>query len=307
MIARTKTARPTPFVYFARGRKSGLIKIGRSVQPTTRVDALKSSYGETATLLFTVPGDYDKEREFHIRFSHLNHRAGPARGVEWFKEEGELAAYIKDMKKQKIAAARNYNNLLPPPVKGTPSEVVLTAQSLGYARVSTHDQVMDVQMTSLKNAGCDRIFAETISAVNAKRPQFNLLMKNLEAGDTVIVYSYSRLSRDLKQLLTIVDILKAGGIKLRSTSEPHIDPYTTHGRMMLSMIGAVDENERNRVKERTKDAMAEKKRQGMYLGAPVKVTPEIAQKMKKLRNSISVTAIAKRFKVSTAAVYTHTR
>lgn len=130
-----------------------------------------------------------------------------------------------------------------------------TAQIIGYARVSTDKQVMDVQMKALQDMGCDPIFAETISAVNAKRPQFHLMRKHIERGDTLAVYSFSRLSRDLKQLLTIVDELKAEGVALISTSEPHIAPYTRAGRLMLQVTGAIDENERATVRERTAAAM----------------------------------------------------
>lgn len=179
-------------------------------------------------------------------------------------------------------------------------------QIVGYARVSTEDQVLDVQLRALAEAGCDPVFRETISAVSAHRPEYNVMRKHLQAGDTLVVNAFSRLSRDLKQLLTIVDELKAEGVKIISLTEMHIDPYTTSGRMVLSLTGAIDENERGRVRDRTRAAMQEKIRQGMYIGAPIKVTPAIAKKMKRLRKNTPVKAIAKRFKVSVAAVYNHT-
>lgn len=181
-----------------------------------------------------------------------------------------------------------------------------TPQIIGYARISTSDQVLDVQIDALKAASCDHIFAEVISAVSARRPEYHLVRKHLEAGDTLIVNAFSRLSRDLKQLLTIVDELKAEGVKIRSLTEGHIDPYSTSGRMVLSLTGAIDENERGRVRDRTKAAMQLKIRSGVYIGAPVKVTPEIARKMKSLRKTETVKTIAKQFKVSASAVYQHT-
>lgn len=185
-------------------------------------------------------------------------------------------------------------------------ELLMEPQIIGYARVSTDDQVLDVQIDALKSADCDHIFAEIISAVSARRPQFHLMRKHLERGDTLIVNSFSRLSRDLKQLLTIVDELKAEGVNVRSLTETHIDPYTTSGRMVLSLTGAIDENERGRVRDRTRAAMQLKQRQGMYIGAPIKVTPAIAKRMKAQRRTMPVKAIAKLHGVSAAAVYSHT-
>lgn len=78
--------------------------------------------------------------------------------------------------------------------------VPATGCIVGYARVSTEEQRLDVQITALKTAGCSRIYVEKISAVNAKRPQFNLMMKFLERGDTVLFHSLSRMGRDVGQL-----------------------------------------------------------------------------------------------------------
>lgn len=181
-------------------------------------------------------------------------------------------------------------------------------QILGYARVSTEEQILDMQTTALKVAGCHRIFAEKVSAVNLKRPQFHLMMKHVECGDTIVVYSFSRLSRDLKFLLGFIDDMRRLGVTVRSTSEPHIDPFTTSGRLVLSLTGAIDENERGRTRDRTKDAMAEKVRQGMYLGRPRLIDAADIKAMKKLRKSgIAVPAIAKQFGIKPSTVYANTR
>jgi len=184
-----------------------------------------------------------------------------------------------------------------------------TARVFGYARVSTDDQVLDLQITALRNAGAEQLFVEKVSAASAKRPMFNLVRKHLERGDTLIVYAFSRLVRDLKQLLILVDELKAEGVTLRSTSEPHIDPYSTNGRLLLSVTGAVDENERGRVRDRTRDGMAEKKRQGMYLGRPRLIEKKDIPIMKRMRWKlhIDVKIIAKRFKCEPSTVYSYTK
>lgn len=174
-----------------------------------------------------------------------------------------------------------------------------TARTFGYARVSREDQNLDMQLTALRRLGiADQcLFVEKISAVNAKRPQFHLLMKNLEGGDTIVVYAFSRLFRNVKELLSLVDEFKTLDVALRSTSEPHINPFSTNGRMILSITGAVDENELNRIADRTRDGMAERKRQGMYFGRPRLVTPKIEREMRGLRQrGLAVERIAARMK-----------
>lgn len=176
------------------------------------------------------------------------------------------------------------------------------ARIFGYARVSTEDQVLDIQLAALRCAGVQDLFSEKISAVNAKRPQFNLMMKHIEPGDTLVVYAYSRISRDLKFLLTFVDEMKTLGVKLKSTSEPHIDPYTTNGRLLISVTGAVDENERGRVRDRTLDGMAELKRQGMSLGRRSMFTAKQAAEIKRDRKIMTRETVAKKWKCSPGTI-----
>lgn len=177
-----------------------------------------------------------------------------------------------------------------------------TARIFGYARVSTDEQILDMQVTALRAAGCQDIFEEKISSVNAKRPQFNLMMKHVEPGDTIITYAFSRISRDLKFLLTFVDAMKDYGVGLKSTTEPHIDPYSTNGRMVLSLTGAVDENERGRARDRTIDGMAECRRRGQYLGRRPKFTPEEAAQIKIDRQILGREAAAKKWKCSPGTI-----
>lgn len=193
----------------------------------------------------------------------------------------------------------------------TPAQLLQPATSarvLGYARVSRLDQNMEMQDAALKAAGVQDFFREKISAVNAHRPQFNLVMKLLEPGDTLVVYAFSRLHRNVKDLLTTVDNLKAMGVKLRSTSEPHVDPYSTNGRLLISVTGAVDENERLRICDRTRDGMAARKAQGMFFGRERVVTPAVAKKMQTMRDrGVKVTAIADKFEIKPSTVYANTK
>jgi DNA invertase Pin-like site-specific DNA recombinase len=185
---------------------------------------------------------------------------------------------------------------------------VKTARILGYARVSRLDQNMEMQDAALKQAGVQDFFVEKISAVSAHRPQFNLMMKMLETGDTLVVYAFSRLHRNVKDLLTTVDTLRAMGVKLRSTSEPHVDPYSTNGRLLISVTGAVDENERLRICDRTRDGMAARKALGMFFGRQRVVTPAVAKKMQSMRDAgVKVTEIADKFEIKPSTVYANTK
>lgn len=195
-----------------------------------------------------------------------------------------------------IRQKRDYRLL----VRAAPS----TARVFGYARVSTEDQSLDMQTAALRNAGVapDNMFVEKVSAVVAKRPQYNLLMKGLEAGDTIVVYALSRLSRNLKQLLTLVDDLQAMGVTIRSTSEAHIDPTTSQGRLLISITGAVDENERNRVRDRTRDGMKERQRQGQWIGRRALFDDKQRAQIKRDRQNMTAKAAAKKWKCSAGTI-----
>jgi DNA invertase Pin-like site-specific DNA recombinase len=179
---------------------------------------------------------------------------------------------------------------------------------LGYARVSTVEQRLDMQITALNEAGCTRIFTDKLSGKTAQRLEFKRMLKHLQPGDTLLVFSLSRLFRNTKQLLELFDRFKAERITLRSLTERSIDINTSHGRMIATVLAAVDENEVGRVRDRTVAGMAERGRRGVKFGAPPKVSPPMAAKMKRMRfkTRIPVKAIASKFKVSEAAVYQHT-
>lgn len=186
-------------------------------------------------------------------------------------------------------------------------DLLLVSRIVGYARVSTEEQVLDVQMTALKNAKCDHVFIEKISAVNAKRPEFNLMIKFLEAGDTVIVHSLSRLGRKAGQIHDILKSFDAIGIKWRSITEPHLNTSTASGRLMVNVTSAMAQFERDQVVERTILGMAELKRQGVYLGRPRVVALKDIPKMQAMRDrGIRVSDIADKFRCSTPCVYAHT-
>lgn len=304
------------FVYFARGLHSGLIKIGCSWHPTGRAGSLEIEHGEPVRILFTEPGSFQKERGYHRRF--LDHRAD--RGDEWFHEGGSLHAFLKkkghagvpvvyrNQVVEKVVELRPTMVLVQPDLTGKPEPI--EPRIVGYARVSTEDQNLDMQIAMLRQAGVkdEDLFTDKLSAVNAKRPYFNLMLKHVYPGDTLLIYAMNRLTRDVRALFEILDGLKALGVTVKSLTEPHLDLATSHGRMMLTITAAVDQNERERIQSRTKDGMQERKRQGMYLGRPRKVSLDDVEEMKRLRAAgTPIKKIAKKFDVSEGTVNTYTK
>ena len=108
---------------------------------------------------------------------------------------------------------------------------------IGYARVSTDDQDTAVQVVALKTAGCERIYREKTSGGRWDRPELHRLLDQLRKGDVLVVWKLDRLSRSLRDVLTIMERLGESGAGFRSLTEA-IDTTTPAGRMMMQMVGA---------------------------------------------------------------------
>lgn len=116
--------------------------------------------------------------------------------------------------------------------------------NIGYARVSTEDQNPDLQLATLKQAGCKRIFTDKATGAHVKRPELVKCLKALAKNDTLIVWKLDRLGRSLRDLIALLDDLKARGIAFRSLTEA-IDTTTPTGRAMWQMVGILAELERS--------------------------------------------------------------
>ena len=130
---------------------------------------------------------------------------------------------------------------------------------LGYARVSTADQQLDSQRDALSTAGAERIFADTITGTARTRPELDQLMRQLRPGDVVVVTKYDRLARSLKDLLDIVEQIKAQGAGFRSLAED-IDTTTPAGRLVFHVFASIAQFERERIAERTREGLAAARR-----------------------------------------------
>jgi DNA invertase Pin-like site-specific DNA recombinase len=138
---------------------------------------------------------------------------------------------------------------------------------IGYARVSTEDQVTDAQTDVLKAAGCVEIFREHMSGAKASRPELARALARVRRGDVLVVARLDRLARSLSHLLAVIAELDAKGAHFKSLADP-IDTTTPQGRFALQVLGAVAELERALIQERTKDGLRAAKKRGRIGGNP---------------------------------------
>lgn len=141
--------------------------------------------------------------------------------------------------------------------------------NLGYVRVSTMEQNEERQIEGLKKHNIDKWFIEKVSAKDTNRPQLQALLDYAREGDIIFIHDLSRIARNTKDLLEIVELLQSKGINLFSNKET-IDTSTPTGKLMLTMIGAIAEFERTNLLDRQREGIAIAKREGKFKGGQVK-------------------------------------
>ena len=144
---------------------------------------------------------------------------------------------------------------------------------IGYARVSTEDQRLDLQRDALHGAGCDKIFEEKVSAARGPMPARAELLDYCRPGDVVVVWKLDRLGRSLRDLVEIVAVLAEQGIELRSLREA-IDTTTPAGKLAFHLFAALAEMEAAVLRERTRAGLQAALRRGAQLGRPRLLTAE---------------------------------
>ena len=150
---------------------------------------------------------------------------------------------------------------------------------LGYTRVSKgEEQNGALQHLALQEAGVERIFQENASGARWDRPELRRTMDQLRPGDVLVVWKLDRLSRSLKDLLLLMERIGQTGAGFRSLTEA-IDTTTPAGRMMMQMVGAFAEFEREMIRERTRAGLHAAREQGRVGGRPPKLTPEQRQEV----------------------------
>lgn len=172
--------------------------------------------------------------------------------------------------------------------------------SIGYARVSTAGQSLDVQLEALKT--CDKVFKEKESGAKAERPQLALMLDYAREGDTITVTKLCRLARNTKHLLEIVEYLDGKGVSL-SVLNLGIDTQSPTGRLMLTMIGAVANFERELLLERQAEGIALAKQKGRYKGRKPTARVKQIQAVELIAGGMSKSQVAKELGISLSSVY----
>jgi DNA invertase Pin-like site-specific DNA recombinase len=143
----------------------------------------------------------------------------------------------------------------------------MTVRLIGYARVSTEEQSLDLQLDALKAAGCDKVFVEKASGGDRNRPELAKALSFVRAGEVFCVYKLDRAGRSLLHLLEIVEDLKSRSVGFKSVNEA-IDTTTAAGNMLFQIMGAFAEFERSVIRERTLAGLAAARARGRIGGRP---------------------------------------
>ena len=152
---------------------------------------------------------------------------------------------------------------------------------IGYARVSTQDQNLGLQIAALEAAGCQKIFDDKISGSRAERPGLDKMLEMLREGDTLVVWKLDRLGRSVKQLVNMVGDLHKKGIQFKSLTDA-IDTGTPSGRFFFHVMASLAEMERELTVERTRAGLAAARQLGRKGGRKRKMTTSKVESAKKL-------------------------
>lgn len=172
---------------------------------------------------------------------------------------------------------------------------------IGYARVSTEDQDLGIQVAALAAAGCDIVRAETVSGTSTNgRTELNTVLEFLRAGDVLMVTRIDRLARSIGDLQDIVRTLKAKGAALKATEQP-IDTSTAAGKCFLDMLGVFAEFETSLRRERQIEGIRRAKADGKYKGRPPALDPNEVKRLK--AEGLGPSAIARRLNIARSSVY----
>lgn len=192
--------------------------------------------------------------------------------------------------------------MLNTPAQPSPNQPA--TRRVGYARVSTVDQDLAPQLDALGARGCDPIYSEQAGGGNDDRAELAQAMKALRPGDTLVVWRLDRLGRSLPHLVATVNELAGRGIGFESLTEA-IDTTTPAGKLVFHIFAALADFERHLISERTRAGLAAGRARGRKGGRPPALTTRQVREAKLLLTDpeATVTAIAKRYKVSRATLY----
>src|SRR5258707_2095127 len=168
----------------------------------------------------------------------------------------------------------------------------------GYARVSTDGQTVDAQVRQLTKAGCKKVFREVASGAKTDRAQLRRLLDQLEAGDVLAVTRLDRLARSTRDLLNPLAAITAKRAGFKSLGDTWADTTTSHGRLMLTVLGGLAEFERDLIRARTGEGRARAVARGQRMGRPFKLTAhQRSEAIRRRDRGESLTEIARSYNV----------
>ena len=178
-----------------------------------------------------------------------------------------------------------------------------TGTAYGYARVSTDGQSVEAQVRQLTKAGCKKVFREVASGAKTDRAQLRRLLGQLEAGDVLTVTRLDRLARSTRDLLNTLATITGKKAGFRSLGDTWADTTTSHGRLMLTVLGGLAEFERDLIRARTGEGRERAKARGVKMGRKPKLTPhQQAEAIKRRDAGEPMRDIGKSFNVSHSTI-----
>jgi DNA invertase Pin-like site-specific DNA recombinase len=178
-----------------------------------------------------------------------------------------------------------------------------TSSYVGYARVSTGEQTLDAQKDALRAAGCAEIFSDVASGATIARTGLEAVLAALRPGDTLVVARLDRLGRSMPHLVATVHELAARGVGFKSLAES-IDTTSAAGRLVLHIFASLADFERELIRERTREALAAKKRRGEHVGRRRALAPSrVSAAREMLANGHGAAHVARILKVGRSTLY----
>ena len=173
---------------------------------------------------------------------------------------------------------------------------------IGYARVSTQGQDLTAQLEALGAIAVDKLFQEKASGVKTDRPQLAALLDYVREGDTVVACKLDRIARSTRHLLEIVDVLDSKGVSFRILNIA-LDTSTPTGKLMLSMLAAISQFEREMMLERQREGIALAKQEGVYKGRKATAREKGDRMLELLADGLTKDAVAAELGVNVSSVY----
>jgi DNA invertase Pin-like site-specific DNA recombinase len=182
---------------------------------------------------------------------------------------------------------------------------------IGYARVSTREQSLDLQVDALRRAGCGKVYQEVVSGAKAERPVLDALLADLRPGDVLVFWKLDRLGRSLRHLVELANTLLEKGVGLKSLNDL-VDTTTPSGRLTFNLFASLAEFERDLIRERTQAGLTAARARGRLGGRPKGLTPQAettacaAETLYRERR-LSVREIADKLGIAKSTLYQYLR